>query len=80
MIAWDSYVRIDQANAAVVFTYPIVVDDFSNDGDATRMRALFEEYDCGRLNEIWGPGGRNHHVLPLPTSTKRSKFDSSYNK
>jgi hypothetical protein len=62
-----------------LFTHPIVVYDLHNNGDAPCMRTGFEEYDyvcsvrlCG--GERWG-----EDIVPLPTSTKRVKFDSGYN-
>jgi hypothetical protein len=55
-----------------------VVYDFGNDGDVTGIRASFKEYDCTRSMKSGFRKGR-HHVLPLPTSTKRVKFESSYN-
>ena len=58
--------------------YPIVVDNLSDDGDVACMTASFEEYDCRRLDEKIGAKRRHDSVLPLPTSTKRVKFDSSY--
>ena len=60
--------------------YPIVVDNLGNDGDVTCMTASFEEYDCRRLDEKIGAKRRRDSILPLPTSTKRVKFDSSYKK
>ena len=55
-----------------------MVYDFGNDGDVTGIRASFKEYDCTRSMKSGFRKGR-HHVLPLPTSTKRVKFESSYN-
>ena len=48
MIAWINSVRTNEGNRKL-FTHPIVVYDFRNNGDVTRMRAGFEEYDYGCL-------------------------------
>ena len=44
MIAWKNGVRMNEMNRKL-FTHPIVVYDFRNNGDVTCMRTGFEEYD-----------------------------------
>lgn len=72
MIAWTNDVRMNEVNGRL-FTNPIVVYDFRNNGDMTRMRTRFEQYDYVCLVRRNLRVGQN---IPLPTSTKREKFES----